>query len=198
MSMGRTGSSGIGLPSRINQALHALSSLQSALMAVWLHINKQNKRSRTDRKREIEGISASNYEKIRTGPETGLTKRFFQPGSAFTKRNLDFESPLAVMLCRCLSQSVNLSVNQSGSLSGSPSFTELYNNNNVLIEQKSSTTIAEPVEQQLLREPQLPPPSLCFSIFIFISSFCLCFCLSSSSSALTIALLSPSAVLRLL
>lgn len=63
------------------------------------------------------------------------------------------------MLCRCLSQSVNLSVNQSGSLSGSPSFTELYNNNNVLIEQKSSTTIGEPVEQQLLREPQLPPRS---------------------------------------
>lgn len=167
-------------------------------MAVWLHINKQNKRTRTDRKREIEGISASNYQKIRTGPETGLTKRFFQPGSAFTKRNLDFESPLAVMLCRCLSQSVNLSVNQSGSLSGSPSFTELYNNNNVLIEQKSSTTIGEPVEQQLLREPQLPPPSLYYSIFIFISSFCLYFCLCSSSSALTIALLSPSAVLRLL
>lgn len=157
--MGRTGSSGIGLPSRINQALHALSSVQAALMAVWLYINKQNKRTRADRKREIEGISASNYEKIRTGPETGLTKRFFQPGSAFTKRNLDFESPLAVMLCRCLSQSVNLSVNQSGSLSGSPSFTELYNNNNVLIEQKSSTTIAEPVEQQLLKEPQLPPRS---------------------------------------
>lgn len=171
-------------------------------MAVWLHINKQNKRTRTRTERERD--KGRRYIGIKLPEDQNRArnrayKTFLPARIGFHKTQLRLWVPtrcdVVVSLPQSVSQSVCQSVHQSGSLSGSPSFTELYNNNNVLIEQKSSPTIAEPVEQQLLREPLsshlalLLHLHLLLLLLLLLFQFCIDNCLVVSLSSFAAALI---------